>query len=171
MYDVSDVPTCPVELRPGFTCAAGVIVTAPFPICTEHAAELYYFMHKSISWDGQLASTAVTPVVPSRGEPVVYYLALTNYIKIGWSKNLTRRLNMYTVDCRLLATEPGSMILEKRRHSEFGHLRVSSREKGNPNRREIFFPAVELIEHVNVLRQGQGYAPITTPSLATRVRA
>lgn len=164
MHDVNDVPTCPIELRPGFTCGADVIVTAPFPICIEHTAELYQWARRSFSWEGR-ASGAVSPVVPPRGTPTVYYLALTGYIKIGWSANVFRRLNMYTADCHLLATEPGTMAVEKRRHSEFSHLRVVARGDGtSPLSRELFFPAPDLVEHVNGLRRGQGYAPIVMPS-------
>ena len=83
---------------------------------------------------------------------------------ISWRSTAEGLPSQTSIAVWLKATEPGSMELEKRRHSQFEHLRVPSREEGSPRSRELFFPAPDLVEHVNGLRRNLGHPAIVTPS-------
>lgn len=53
----------------------------------------------------------------------VYYVELDGLIKIGFSKDVTRRMRQYAPTARLLAVEPGTKKVEKERHQTFrAHL-------------------------------------------------
>lgn len=58
----------------------------------------------------------------------VYYLRVGGYIKIGWASDLAKRMRSYAPDTVLLATEPGTRGLEKRRHKQFAAHRTHGRE-------------------------------------------
>lgn len=79
--------------------------------------------------------------VPAPGE-VVYYMRIGNRVKIGYSTNLTLRLQTINPE-ELMATEPGGASVEKRRHDEFRQLRT---------RGEWFHLDGPLIQHIAALR-------------------
>lgn len=166
MNDGNAMPTCPVEMAPGYLCDEEVLPAAPFPICMTHVAELYSFAHQAFTWQGRLMQDRdqVVPPLPSTDEPTVYYLATFGLVKIGWSATLRTRLRIYMPDNCLLATEPGSLTTERRRHVQFERFRVAARRGDDTyrgkRRRELFYPAPELIAHINDLRQAQGCAPV-----------
>lgn len=89
---------------------------------------------------------------------VVYYIGdpTSGHVKIGTSTNLQVRMNKLRADrpgTLILATEPGSYAVERKRHNEFAFLLV--RESGR-GRREWFRNEPALVQHVSVVRQQHG---------------
>lgn len=80
---------------------------------------------------------------PDGDPPCVYYARLGNRVKIGYTLNLPQRMSVFQPE-EVLATEPGGILVEARRHEQFARLRVSG---------EWFRYEDELVEHVNALRQ------------------
>lgn len=82
------------------------------------------------------------------GDPfgVVYYIAFGDRIKIGTTTDLKARMSALPHD-EILAVEPGSNELEKRRHREFGEHRL---------RGEWFRDVAALREHASDLREEHG---------------
>lgn len=77
-------------------------------------------------------------------EAVVYYVTFGDRIKIGTTTNLRQRLADTQYD-RLLATEPGGYAVERQRHRQFGHLRVTTRG------REWFSASPDLLAFIATL--------------------
>jgi len=70
----------------------------------------------------------------------VYYMRINGRIKIGYTANLRQRSRNYPPGTELLAVEPGTRELEKRRHDQF----VRSLAQG----REWFAESDDLIAHI-----------------------
>lgn len=58
----------------------------------------------------------------------IYYLLVADRIKIGFSKDVKRRLRAYPPDCPLLALHPGTKQLESEMHAKFAGSRAAGRE-------------------------------------------
>jgi hypothetical protein len=130
--------------------------TAPFPICTKHAAEFLRYINEGMAQDSVLAAALEKiktydsgehyreVAFPGKGVAVVYYIRVGNHIKIGYSKNLSKRMRSYPPDSEVLAFEPGSLELERRRHLQFRHqLRMGQ---------EWFAPSLDLLAHIETVR-------------------
>lgn len=61
-------------------------------------------------------------------EGVVYYVRVGQHIKIGYSKDLNRRMRAYPPDSTVLGVEIGDTELERQRHARFEHHRALGRE-------------------------------------------
>ena len=72
------------------------------------------------------------------GYPVVYYFRVGNRIKIGWTRNLERRIETLMPE-EVLAIEPGPQQLETRRHRQFAGYRIV---------REWFVDCPAIREHI-----------------------
>lgn len=80
---------------------------------------------------------------PPGDPPCVYYARLGNRIKIGYTLNLHQRMAVFQPE-EVMATEPGGITVEAKRHEQFARLRVSG---------EWFRYEDELVEHVEELRR------------------
>ena len=78
----------------------------------------------------------------------VYYIAQDDLIKIGYAKNVTRRMKAYGPTAKLLAVHPGTLALEKDMHAKFR----SSLDSG----REWFRRDDELMAHITDVRERFG---------------
>lgn len=58
----------------------------------------------------------------------VYYMRINGRIKIGYTANLRQRSRNYPPGTELLAIEPGTRELEKRRHEQFSRSLAQGRE-------------------------------------------
>lgn len=58
----------------------------------------------------------------------VYYIKVGDHIKIGYTKNLSVRLNSYPPNAHLLAVELGGKDVEKERHDQFHAFLAWGRE-------------------------------------------
>lgn len=124
---------CGVQLHNGDTCGARPLDGMPFPICTRHALQVADAVRDAawtIARKGGVPGPMAKLVREGERGSVVYYVALPgDRIKIGTTKNLPQRLNALRVDrAAVLATEPGGVTLERRRHRQFGALRIGERE-------------------------------------------
>lgn len=84
-------------------------------------------------------------------QSLVYYMRIGDAIKIGVTTNMKARMAQLMPD-ELLATEPGTDELEKRRHKQFAHLRI---------RGERFKVTPELMDHVAQIRDAHGEPTVT----------
>lgn len=179
----NSLPTCTAQLRSGKFCDRPSADDMPFPICEHHARQVYRRMHETIQAQiGPFSSEAfsLAGLIPveeqlanaERAEArrkhegrrqdaldqqsVVYYLQeQSGEIKIGYTTNLKARLIALRVSpSDVLATEPGGARLEKMRHGQFKHLRVG--------RWERFKPALDLLSHIEMIRDHFGAPSITT---------
>lgn len=81
----------------------------------------------------------------------VYYIQIGAHLKIGFSKDVRRRMRSYPPESKLLAIEPGDKDLERSRHRQF----KASLTHG----REWFTPTVDLIEHIETVVKQHGEPP------------
>lgn len=80
----------------------------------------------------------------------MYYVAISDYVKIGFTTRLKQRLHALRVPVdHLLAVEYGNRLEESLRHEEFGHLRISARW-------ENFRRGDDLMAHIERLREENG---------------
>ena len=125
--------SCPICKRL-ILAGPGVPVACSNPGCWEDA------------WWEQPSSA---PEIPTRrGTSWCYYIRFGDRIKIGTSASLKGRLSTLPYD-EILALEPGTVELERRRHQEFTNHLV-------PGQREWFHDHVELREHIAQLREVHG---------------
>lgn len=124
----------------GRRCSGDVaFVSASIPLCDVHVAQVGADLQ---TYQSRLVSM------------VVYYLGdpVSQKIKIGTTRNLVSRISTHRSQfpgALLLATEPGDIEQERRRHREFRQLRV-------PPGREWFRRVPVLMEHVGAIRKKWG---------------
>lgn len=74
----------------------------------------------------------------------VYYIRMDDLIKIGYAKDVTRRMRAYPPSAQLLAIHPGTPAVEKRMHDQFhAFLRRG---------REWFAPHEQILSHIEETR-------------------
>lgn len=83
-----------------------------------------------------------------RRPSVVYYIRLSDRIKIGFTTNLPGRMLVLPHD-EVLAIEPGDFQLEQARHKQFREFRVVKQ-------REWFHAVPPLLAHIEALRAEHG---------------
>jgi hypothetical protein len=156
---------CTIQRRNGDFCDAPSAEDVPFPICGRHAAELYRHIAASMqdlvrdpyfrmfnALEEQKQAQARDEQRWAEAKPVVYYVQVGEFVKIGTTIRIRQRMKAYPPNKRLLATEPGGYELESRRHEQFAHLLAQGRE--------WYRPEVKLIDHINILRKASGAEPI-----------
>jgi hypothetical protein len=79
----------------------------------------------------------------------VYYIRFGDRVKIGTTKNLSKRLKAIPHD-EVMATEPGGLYVEQQRHKQFAHLQIST-----GSHREWFTLTPELLAHINAVSARQ----------------
>lgn len=122
------------------------------PICPQHAWELAQHFRPILTEAARLGAQRVAEnqresrehVRGNREPPVVYYVRIGGYIKIGYTTRLRNRLATLRID-ELLAAEPGGSELERQRHREFTAERIDLK-------RENFRPSPALEAHIAELR-------------------
>jgi len=60
-------------------------------------------------------------------ESVVYYFRIGDRVKIGTTTNLAERAKVFRPE-EIMATEPGGLDAERRRHGQFAHFRLGQTE-------------------------------------------
>jgi hypothetical protein len=162
---------CTVEYDDGTICRSRSMPGAPFPICAMHVRHAYLFARDIIEAKTQAGAGGIWLMLHDRDqvneqavremarfatplratnmsrdtEPVVYYIAVDELIKIGTTADLRQRLLTYPPNAQLLATEPGSLDLESVRLQEFAKYRA--------RRREWFHRGDRLMEHILHLQE------------------
>ena len=151
---VSVPPHC-AGYQEGARCRDAVVHGLPVDLCKRHATEFARSLASQLlavedeNLDEELAQTLQSweEKLPAdrtaRNAPCVYYMRFGDRVKIGTTTNLLLRLEAIPHD-ELLATEPGSMALEKQRHKQFKLLQVNG---------EWFRHTGALAEHIAGLRE------------------
>lgn len=103
------------------------------PVCTDHALEIANEVDGR-STDSKLAealkdqrarerlAAQEDEVRRARGKRqpgFVYYIRMDNLIKIGYARDISRRMRAYPPSAELLAAHPGTIELEKSIHADF----------------------------------------------------
>jgi hypothetical protein len=96
-------------------------------LCLKHTASGIEMLNHAPDPDetpeSRMADNAMRLAAAQReAESVVYYVQFRDVIKIGTTHNMRSRMQSVPNE-RVLATEPGDMRLERRRHMEFKHCR------------------------------------------------
>lgn len=113
--------------------------------------ELQEGLQSSSSTLNRRYGLAMTPVPRNtKHAPLVYFARRERLIKIGWTANLPRRMQVLCTSP--LAIEPGDVVRERQLHLRFAHLRM--------HKQEWFRPGPDLIAYVNQLRKAEGAPPI-----------
>lgn len=114
-------------------------------VCAGHLREVADDYHRTL---GAARIEEKTLAKANETTPVVYYVQLGKYIKIGTTRNLAKRMaTFYAAPEQVLAVEPGGQSRERERHKQFAHLR---------HRGELFQPGSELLGHVKLARDTFG---------------
>lgn len=161
---------CIAEDRHGNPCEKNSHENSSTFLCFDHAFEVYLEVHREIGlnirtlfqmMDKQAKKEAAGATAFEKelalayaAQSVVYYVRIGDYIKIGYTENLTERLKALRVDkADVMATEPGGREKEKERHQQFAHIRRG--------RRENFEKTPELLTHIAKVRRDNGAPAIT----------
>lgn len=147
---------CTVTTEAGGFCDAPVPEGAPISACGVHLVAAFRFCEELLDHAtgnaGRPAKSdeivrlhsAAERIEHLRKDRVVYYMVIGPYIKIGTTEHLRKRMHDLAADA-LLATEPGWFDLERCRHRQFAHLRLTELH-GNS---ELFRPGDDLLEHID----------------------
>lgn len=135
----------------GKFCDAPTATGSPISLCASHLMAAFTFCQEMVARADMATASGLDIESADRCHkpkfaPIVYYVRLGEYIKIGTTTQPQIRFRVLEVD-EVLATEPGSFDLETRRHVQFGHLRIKDRRG-----RELFRPAEDLMRHIEALR-------------------
>lgn len=103
-------------------CRAVPVAGLPVDLCADHVRELRDHWNLDRSADDVPAEViAARQQLAALHRPVVYYVRFGDRIKIGWTNNLSSRLEDLPYD-EVLATEPGGLEVERARHKQFRAL-------------------------------------------------
>lgn len=165
MVDHTRGTRCTIERHGGDFCDAPTAEDMPFPICGRHAAKLYRHVAHAMAgiasdplWMLHAATKQIeddrarTERQRAAGRPTVYYVQVSDCIKIGYTSQMQKRMLHYPPNKRLLATEEGDYELERKRHRQFADLLAYGQE--------WFKPAPKLIAHINALRAATNTPPV-----------
>jgi hypothetical protein len=143
-----DDDTCCARLSDGGTCGRESFdETLPFPLCTNHLLVVRRWDHREAA--ERLRAAYPQPVAVRPDNPIVYYVRVGDRVKIGTTiKTVRQRFQgQLPPDAQVLAIEPGSYELERKRHRQFWRLQDAN---------EWFHGGPELWEHIAQLREEHG---------------
>lgn len=112
------------------------------PLCREHAAQVWKTVGDNESETYlQLVRGDVRPPATdvkrkrylSNRPGTIYYLQVGDRVKIGFTTDLYRRMMQYPPNSTLLATHPGTPMVEKEMHQDFRRHLADGREWFHPN--------------------------------------
>jgi hypothetical protein len=150
----------------GVACTKTAYHLAPVALCFNHAFTVYLSIHGEISSNlkrvhDEMAIAEMGPTLQGvatkaayEEQSQVYYVRIGDYIKIGFTRNMTERLKSLRVDASdVMATEPGGRDKERERHEQFADIRRG--------RKENFERTPELLTHIAKVRRENGKPKIT----------
>lgn len=111
------------------------------PAVTEAIARMSRQRHVQKKLDARMARALEAADVGAEGW--VYYMRINGRIKIGYTTNLRQRSRNYPPGTELLAVEPGTREVEKRRHEQFSRSLAQGRE--------WFAESPDLTQHIATL--------------------
>ncbi|WP_422744315.1 GIY-YIG nuclease family protein [Micromonospora sp. WMMD754] len=137
---------CSLTRKDERECLQPVPPDAPMRLCMQHLQEAWLYITDQIKVRSQVNAIAAKAAYEARTSDasVVYYVRIRDHVKIGTTVNLRARMNSLDPD-EVLATEPGGVDLERKRHRQFAHLRA--------RRKEYFEAAPELMAHIDAIKR------------------
>lgn len=161
MFDLTSHEGCTIRMAPDKLCG-DKISGWPFSLCAYHRSSLgaaltrdkAKAMKEAARQDAIQATHDRIHRLSMRAQSVVYYIEFPDYIKIGTTTCLERRVREFrlTPD-KVLATEPGNYGMETARHKQFKDLRMGKLENFRPDPR--------LLKHIDAVRARCG-EPVMT---------
>lgn len=147
------MPDAPAERAP--CCWPGCDRRAsprlPVPLCDPHIGVV---THQAALAAGQVQPIS-TPKIDRDKPGRIYYVAVGDYIKIGWSTRMAGRLSMYPPDSVLLASHEGTLRDEAALHDRLKRWRAA----GN----EWYHPTPEVLAVVDAVpNPSRGKVPVPT---------
>jgi len=141
-----DTRRCSLTRKDDRECSLPVPPNSPLLLCMKHLQEAWLYISDEIQSRTQTNAVLAAAAFKARtaDTSVVYYARIRDHIKIGTTINLDARMNALDPD-ELLATEPGGVELERKRHKQFAHLHA--------RRKEYFDPGADLLAHIERLKQ------------------
>lgn len=123
---------------------------ADMPICREHAAQAWKLFdakepddYKRIVRGEAKEVAAAQRATEARSAEakrlaklragMIYYIRIGDRIKIGYTRDMYRRMGQYPPNTELLAMHPGTPLLEQQMHQQFGKYLADGREWFHPN--------------------------------------
>ena len=112
-------------------------------VCTMHGVQIWGHVEKARDKTGFHVAEAVErhltreerqaelnaqALRATRAEGEIYFLALDDKVKVGWTSNLEQRMKSYPPHSRLIVTYPGSRADERDLHRTLATSRVAGRE-------------------------------------------
>lgn len=146
------LPQCVATPPGGGRCPfAAVVRVGPVPLCRRHEADVL----TAVGGEDVVVmppEMAYTPPPPAAWSAVVYYVGDRDRRRIKIGTTMRPRARLLAIRKRvpsaiLLAAEPGSADLERRRHDQFAHLRLSEGPE-----REWFARDDALMAHISLMR-------------------
>lgn len=133
------------------------------PMCRVHALQVFDLVTAGIPYDElekrirfrpshlrEVAETAVPQKKSARDEPgTIYYVKVGSFVKIGFTKDLDRRMASYPPDSKLLAVHPGTLRMERAIHARFCADLME--------RREWFADSERIRDHIARVVEEYGY--------------
>lgn len=133
--------TCTIQREDGAFCDLPSMEHLPASVCPKHAARIFLHLREFVDKADRkdlgmrlLTTMAQRERDTYRSAPaslvldnVVYYVRVGDHVKIGYTSNLGNRMKAYPTG-RLLATEPGGLTEERKRHEQFAHALDVGRE-------------------------------------------
>lgn len=149
------------------TC--GAIVRRKFPLCDAHLRVAYDYQTGLLNGSDPTFSLYTEEPQPNRPQPkdsshgTVYYVQVGAHIKIGWTRDLDKRMRAYPPNSQLLAAQPGTRQDETKMHRRFAAHRTHGRE--------WYAPVPSILHHIEQVKSGHqqpdgvtfGAQPVTIP--------
>lgn len=128
------------------------------PLCHEHVLSIWAMVDEDMRAYGMGAEAVEAGYQARRPQSnaiigIIYCLRIGDYIKIGWTGNLERRLGQYPPNAKLLAWENGSRKDERELHRRFSAYLASGRE--------WFNPASEILAYIAERNHANGGKPVS----------
>lgn len=138
---------CSIIRDDGDPCSRDVPAESPISACAQHLMAAYTYCDNLI--EDQVRWIRAGEAIPHRTlivDPVVYYVRIGYYVKIGTTAHFANRMGTLGVD-DVLALEWGTFALERLRHQQFADCRAH-----NAPGRELFYPNHELHDHIEKVK-------------------
>lgn len=99
-----------------------------YPLCMEHSLIAWVKVQEDHERSVKLASRPPVQAVSLSEEGWVYYLRIGDHIKIGYAKDIVRRMVAYPPNTEFLAAVPGTRRDERNLHTRLKEHRAMGRE-------------------------------------------
>lgn len=102
----------------------------PVSLCQTHALLIWSLVDSDIAETGRPLEPTDVPTIMEASAEIgwIYYVQVGDKIKVGYTKDLQKRIGQYPPDSKLLASRPGTLKDERELHSMLTARRAAGRE-------------------------------------------